>query len=146
MYIDISSIYIYVYTYIFYYIYIYVLYIYIYIYTCMYIYIYIYIYVYIFSQPCTGDAYMAVAGAPTYRKDHVDVMITLALRMFQKLAEFNSRQGQEEPVFGLRVGISCGPIVAGVVGTAKFLYDVWGASCNLASRMESTGHGALTRL
>jgi PAS domain S-box-containing protein len=73
-----------------------------------------------------GDAYMAVSGAPVARADHVDVMLTFALRMLEELDKFNAEQGPDEPHFGLRVGVNCGTIVAGVVGTAKFLYDVWG--------------------
>ncbi len=106
-----------------------------------------------------GDAYMAVSGAPVARADHVDVMLTFALKMLCELDKFNAEQGPDEPQFGLRVGVNCGTIVAGVVGTSKFLYDVWGGTfivvslscrtvlltipfsgaCNLASRMESTG-------
>jgi adenylate cyclase len=86
-----------------------------------------------------GDAYMAVSGAPIPRGDHVDVMCLFALRMLDALNEFNAQQKENEPNFGLRIGINCGSLVAGVVGTKKYLYDVWGSSCNLASRMESTG-------
>ncbi len=69
---------------------------------------------------------MAVCGAPLARVDHVEVMCRFALRMIDALEKFNSSQkanhGHE---FGLRIGINCGHIVAGVVGTTKYLYDVW---------------------
>ena len=87
-----------------------------------------------------GDAYMVVSGIPDKRKDHVEVTIRFALRMLQALEEFNRiNEAKKEPVFGLRVGLNCGTIVAGCIGTKKLFFDVWGAAANLASRMESTG-------
>lgn len=83
-----------------------------------------------------GDAYMAVCGLTTPRPDHAEVMAELALAMQQTLARFTSPRG--EPT-RLRIGINTGPVVAGVVGTKKFLYDLWGDAVNLASRMESQG-------
>ncbi len=68
-----------------------------------------------------GDCYMAVSGAPTFREDHVDVMLYFALDLLAELRDFNSIQDANEPKFGLRIGVSCGKIVAGVVGTSKFL-------------------------
>lgn len=78
-----------------------------------------------------GDGYMAVAGVPTARTDHVDVICDLALRMQEAMSDFTTE-------FALRVGVATGPLVAGVVGTSRFSYDLWGQTVNLASRMETT--------
>jgi class 3 adenylate cyclase len=81
-----------------------------------------------------GDAYMVVAGVPTPRPDHGEAMAQMALAMQRSLHQFNQDQGQ---TFQLRIGINTGPVVAGVIGTQKFAYDLWGDAVNLASRMES---------
>ena len=83
-----------------------------------------------------GDAYMAVCGLPMPNENHTQVMAELALGILGKLEEFNRRNGTE---MKMRVGLHCGPVVAGVIGTSKFIYDLWGESVNMASRMESTG-------
>ena len=69
-------------------------------------------------------------------ENHTQVMAELALGILGKLEEFNRRNGTE---MKMRVGLHCGPVVAGVIGTSKFIYDLWGESVNMASRMESTG-------
>ncbi|HEY9888198.1 MAG TPA: adenylate/guanylate cyclase domain-containing protein, partial [Candidatus Obscuribacterales bacterium] len=83
-----------------------------------------------------GDAYMAAAGLPVPRPDHVDAVALMALDMQQAIAQFTRPNG--EP-FQLRIGINTGPVIAGVIGMRKFAYDLWGDTVNIASRMETTG-------
>jgi adenylate cyclase len=83
-----------------------------------------------------GDAYMAVCGLPEPCADHTDRMLTMALRLMQIAREFS--EDLDKP-FRLRIGINSGPVVAGVIGRNKFIYDLWGDAVNLASRMESHG-------
>jgi class 3 adenylate cyclase len=82
-----------------------------------------------------GDGYLAVAGATKPRADHVAAMCELSLRMQEAMPVINRELGT---AFKLRVGIHTGRLVAGVVGTSRFAYDLWGETVNLASRMEST--------
>ena len=84
----------------------------------------------------TGDAYMVVSGVPELRSDHAAALADLALDMLEALAGLVDSKGRAVPV---RIGIASGPVVAGVIGTRKFFYDVWGDAVNVASRMESTG-------
>ncbi|MEP0831246.1 transporter substrate-binding protein [Microcoleus sp. AS-A8] len=83
-----------------------------------------------------GDAYMVVGGLPTTRPDHAEAIAEMALDMQQKITRFKGLNG--EP-FRLRIGINTGPVIAGVIGTKKFTYDLWGDTVNVASRMESHG-------
>jgi adenylate cyclase len=84
----------------------------------------------------TGDAYMVVSGVPVPRSDHAESLAQLALEMRAAAEDLRDPQGRDVPI---RIGISSGPVVAGVVGTRKFFYDVWGDAVNVASRMETTG-------
>jgi adenylate cyclase len=83
-----------------------------------------------------GDAYMAAAGVPDPCADHARRAALLALDMRDSVATspIAGRQGLE-----LRIGINSGPVTAGVIGTKRFLYDLWGDAVNTASRMESNG-------
>jgi adenylate cyclase len=84
----------------------------------------------------TGDAYMVVSGVPTARFDHTEALAFLALEMCEAATKWRDPRGRNVPV---RIGIGSGPVVAGVVGTRKFFYDVWGDAVNVAARMETTG-------
>jgi adenylate cyclase len=83
-----------------------------------------------------GDCYMAAAGVPNPRPYHARSAALLALEMRDALAT-SAVAGQ--PGIELRIGINSGPVVAGVIGTKRFLYDLWGDAVNTASRMESHG-------
>ena len=83
-----------------------------------------------------GDAYMAAAGVPVYYEDNCEEMIRFARDILWLLEEFNTKNKTHIQV---RIGIGNGDVVAGIIGKKKFIYDLWGESVNLASRMESYG-------
>lgn len=85
-----------------------------------------------------GDAYMVVAGVPDPAPDHAQRIGKLALTMMNVMKVINEHIGID---LELRIGIDTGHVVAGVIGTSKFSYDLWGDVVNTASRMESTGQG-----
>ena len=89
-----------------------------------------------------GDCYMVAAGVPKPRPDHAHALVELALEMQELVrnSEFGGRQ------LAFRIGINSGPLVAGVIGTQKFNYDLWGDAVNTASRMESHGQGGMIQI
>lgn len=83
-----------------------------------------------------GDNYMVASGVPTPRTDHAQALAQMALDIVEYIQSFTA---QNTHAINFRIGISSGPLVAGIIGKKKFQYDVWGDTVNIASRMESHG-------
>jgi len=91
-----------------------------------------------------GDAYMAACGVPVPNEHHAEIMLKFAAGMYKDLAKYNETAKIK---FQIRIGLNSGPVIAGVIGENKFIYDIWGDTVNVASRMESNcspGHIRLT--
>ncbi|MFN3604071.1 MAG: adenylate/guanylate cyclase domain-containing protein [Leptonema sp. (in: bacteria)] len=83
-----------------------------------------------------GDSYMAACGLPKKIENHADNIVLFALDMIQSLNEFNQKLNLN---IHMRFGIHTGKVVGGVIGVKKFIFDIWGDTVNIASRIESTG-------
>ncbi len=83
-----------------------------------------------------GDAYMVVGGVPEVSSDHPARVVRMALDMLEAVSAL--ARALDRPV-DVRIGVHTGPVVAGVIGTSKFIYDLWGDTVNVASRLESHG-------
>ena len=81
-----------------------------------------------------GDAYMAASGVPEATDDHADRIVALGVAMLEALAGPAREDG-----FQVRIGVHTGPVVAGLIGRRRFVYDIWGETVNIASRLESQG-------
>ena len=90
-----------------------------------------------------GDAYMAAAGVPEPVSDHADRLAKMALDMLAEKDAVADRFGVTIP---MRIGLASGPVMAGIIGTRKFSYDVWGDAVNLAARLEATGEPGRVQL
>jgi class 3 adenylate cyclase len=82
-----------------------------------------------------GDCYMAAAGLPVSKPDHAEATAEMALDMLEIIED---PRYTDRPL-NLRIGINSGPVVAGVIGKRKFIYDLWGDTVNTANRMETYG-------
>jgi guanylate cyclase len=90
-----------------------------------------------------GDNYMVTSGVPRRRPDHAQALVRMALEMRDYSLDHIFQCGRQ---VSFRMGINSGPVIAGVIGSRKFVYDVWGDAVNVASRMESHGLGGAVQI
>jgi class 3 adenylate cyclase/streptogramin lyase len=94
-----------------------------------------------------GDAYMCAAGIPQPNKAHALDAVLMAFGMVDAVERSNAeRRAKGLQEWPIRIGLHTGPLIAGVVGTRKFAYDIWGDTVNLASRMESNGEAGMVNI
>eukprot|EP00727_Mastigamoeba_balamuthi_P000817 m51a1_g10732 putative adenylate guanylate cyclase (1529) ;mRNA; r:291286-298103 len=88
-----------------------------------------------------GDCYMAVSGLPVERPDHAERVCSFTLAALEALAQLNARRvGKSLQPLSIRFGAHSGPVIAGVIGSHKWAYDIWGTSVNVALKVESSGY------
>lgn len=90
-----------------------------------------------------GDSYMVASGVPRRRADHAQALVRMGLEMRDYIATHTFCNSQH---IDFRIGINSGPVIGGVIGKRKFVYDVWGDAVNVASRMESHGLGGAVQI
>ena len=90
-----------------------------------------------------GDAYLVAAGLPEPRADHAEAVADFALDLQRTTCDLSGPDGS---TIEIRIGLHSGPLIAGVIGESRFLYDMWGDTVNVASRMESLGLPGKSRL
>jgi class 3 adenylate cyclase len=87
-----------------------------------------------------GDAYICVSGLPSKNERHATDMVDIAFQFLSAVEMINKQQAEsQQAVFNIRIGLSSGPVIAGVLGTKKFAYDIWGDTVNTAARMQEKG-------
>ncbi|HVE61751.1 MAG TPA: adenylate/guanylate cyclase domain-containing protein [Chitinophagaceae bacterium] len=87
-----------------------------------------------------GDAYLCAAGLPVPNTKNPVEMVDVAFKFLHAVAELKQKRDTENKItFDIRIGIHSGPLIAGVVGTKKFAYDIWGDAVNTAARMQQNG-------
>lgn len=90
-----------------------------------------------------GDAYMVACGLPEISKDNASKLAEFAFGLLEDLNGYNEHADIK---FQMRIGINCGPVIAGAIGTTKLIYDVWGDTVNVASRMQSCAKAGTIRI
>jgi predicted ATPase/class 3 adenylate cyclase len=87
-----------------------------------------------------GDAYICASGLPLRNEQHATDMVNISFEILAAIERINEEQAaNNQPVFNVRIGLSSGPVIAGVIGTKKFAFDIWGDTVNTAARMQEKG-------